>query len=258
MKRQLANYKELAALARETAQLLRSLRARGVEVLPGELREEPPPRKTTAEVRLEEPPTDLGREGLLEHYRKQALECRRCPLASGRRNVVFGDGSSRARVMFIGEGPGSQEDERGLPFVGRAGQLLSRMLAAAGIDRKEVYITNIVKCRPPLNRDPSVEENAACRPFLNRQLELIAPQIVVCLGRVSATSLLPEAVNLGAVRGTVHKLGSAELLVMYHPAYLLRTPSRKNVAWQDIQLLVHRMVAQGILPRPPEPWWTLA
>ncbi len=245
-------------MTRETAQLLRVLNTRGVQVLPGDpvVEEAPVPKKKPAEVRLEAPPTDLGREGLLEHYRKQALACQRCGLSNGRRNVVFGEGSSRARVMFVGEGPGAQEDEQGRPFVGRAGQLLSRMLQAAGIDRKEVYITNIVKCRPPNNRDPSVEENAACRPYLNYQIELIAPHVIVCLGRVAATSLMPGSAALGSARGTVRKLGETDLLAMYHPAYLLRTPSRKNLAWQDMQVLVHRLVARGILPRLPEPWWT--
>ncbi len=183
----------------------------------------------------------------LAQVRAAMGECTRCPLHQQRRSIVFGQGDAHARVMFIGEGPGAEEDRQGLPFVGPAGRLLDRMLAAVGLDRREVYITNIVKCRPPGNRDPRPEEVAACRPFLEEQVRAIAPQIICTLGRPAVQALLGREVPISAVRGNWHSFQGVPLLPMFHPAYLLRSPERKAQAYQDLKTLV-RALRQG----PPE------
>lgn len=181
--------------------------------------------------------------------------CQRCALGTTRNCLVFGQGNPNASVMFVGEGPGANEDETGLAFVGRAGQLLTRMLAAIGLDREDVYIANIVKCRPPGNREPKPEEVAACRPFLDRQMALIAPRVVVSLGRSSAQTLLGTQMPLGRLRGRFHTLGEARLLVTYHPSYLLRTPAKKAESWADLKMLLDELIRVGAAPALPEPWW---
>ena len=135
--------------------------------------------------------------------------------------------------MLIGEGPGADEDRTGVPFVGRAGKILYRIIAAAGLPREALYITNIVKCRPPRNRDPATEEIQACRPYLNRQIEALSPRLIVAVGRPSAQSLLRTGQPLSALRGRIHALGGTPLVVTYHPAYLLRSPAQKSGAWAD-------------------------
>lgn len=166
-------------------------------------------------------------------------------LAQRRTQTVFGVGDSRADWLFIGEAPGAEEDRRGEPFVGRAGQLLDNMLAALGLRRGEnVYIANILKCRPPGNRDPSPAETAACRPFLDRQIDLVGPRVIVALGRIAAQSLLDTDAPLGALRGRVHDFRGMPLVVTYHPAYLLRTPADKGRAWADL-LRARAQVPQG-------------
>ncbi len=166
--------------------------------------------------------------------------CRACGLCQRRTNTVFGVGDRNADVMFIGEGPGADEDRKGEPFVGRAGQLLNRMLAAAGFVRQQVYIANIVKCRPPNNRDPNVDEAAACRSYLDRQIALVQPRLIVCLGRVPSSNLLNTTESIGRLRGRLHRYGSAgtPLLVTYHPSYYLRSPDQKAKGWQDLQRML--------------------
>jgi len=166
--------------------------------------------------------------------------CRACGLCERRNRTVFGVGDRNADVLLIGEGPGADEDRRGEPFVGRAGQLLDRMLAAVGLDRRLVYIANIVKCRPPGNRDPQGDEASACRAYLQRQIELIQPRLIVCLGRVPATNLLNTTDAVGRLRGRFHRYGQAEvpLLVTYHPSYYLRSPEQKAKGWQDLQRML--------------------
>jgi DNA polymerase len=163
--------------------------------------------------------------------------CKACALHEKRTQTVFGVGDQQAQLMVIGEAPGADEDRQGEPFVGRAGQLLNAMLAAIGFERGQVYIANIVKCRPPGNRDPHAEEAAACRDFLARQIELIAPKLILSVGRVSAHNLLGTDEAVGRLRGTVHRLdpGNVPLIVTYHPAYLLRRPQEKAKSWQDLQ-----------------------
>ncbi len=165
-----------------------------------------------------------------------ASTCERCSLSRGRTNVVFGSGSETAQLMFIGEGPGAEEDRQGLPFVGRAGNLLTSMITALGFTRDEVYICNVVKCRPPGNRDPSSVEAKACTPYLRRQIELIQPRVIVALGRISAQLLLDTELPLGHLRRQTYKFKDTEidLVVTYHPAYLLRKPTEKAKSWEDL------------------------
>ncbi len=184
-------------------------------------------------------PSALGSVGPLDWSALQqaVASCRACGLHEARTQTVFGVGDRQARLMVIGEAPGAEEDRQGEPFVGRAGQLLNAMLEAIGFARDQVYIANIVKCRPPGNRDPHAEEAAACRPYLLRQIELIQPALILSAGRVSAHNLLGTDLSVGRLRGRVHRLdpGDVPLIVTYHPAYLLRRPQEKAKSWQDLQ-----------------------
>jgi uracil-DNA glycosylase family 4 len=188
-----------------------------------------------------------GADGGLAQVRTAMGECTRCPLHQGRRNIVFGKGAENAELMFIGEGPGAEEDKQGLPFVGRAGQLLDRMLAAVGMKTSQVYITNIVKCRPPGNRDPQALEVAACRPFLEEQVRAVGPKIICTLGKPAANALLGNQAPISALRGNWHNFNDVPVLPMFHPAFLLRQPERKGIAYQDLKALV-KALRQG----PPE------
>lgn len=167
-----------------------------------------------------------------------AASCRACRLCDGRNQVVFGTGNREARWLIIGEAPGADEDAQGEPFVGRAGQLLNAMIRATGASRDQLYIANIVKCRPPSNRNPRPEEANACRPFLLRQIELIGPDLILAVGRVAANNLLGNDETLGRLRGQIYPFGPGKipLVVTYHPAYLLRKPSEKVKAWADLRL----------------------
>ncbi len=178
----------------------------------------------------------------LEAIREELRDCQRCPLAKlGRHTIVFGDGDANARLMFVGEGPGADEDAQGLPFVGRAGQLLNNMIAAMGLKREEVYIANIVKCRPPQNRVPEPEEAHTCSPFLFRQIDVIRPEVIVALGSTAATYLLGAKSPLAGLRGRVHSFHGSKLIVTYHPAYLLRDPNQKKAAWADLQIAMREL-----------------
>ena len=181
----------------------------------------------------------------LEALRSTVAGCTACPLHAGRRQTVFGVGNPNADWMFVGEGPGEEEDRRGEPFVGRAGKLLDNMLRAMELDRSTVYIANIVKCRPPGNRNPSLEEAAACIPYLHRQIELIGPRLIVALGAVAAQRLLETDRPVGALRGQLRYAAPLDcpVLVTYHPAYLLRSPGQKRKAWDDLQLAMREMEA---------------
>lgn len=172
--------------------------------------------------------------------------CQRCELHARRTQTVFGVGNRAARWLVIGEAPGQEEDRRGEPFVGRAGQLLNSMLEALGLSRGEVYIANILKCRPPDNRDPRPEEVACCAPWLARQIELLAPQIILCVGRIAAQNLLGVQTPIGKLRGQrhVHAATGIPVVVTYHPAYLLRSPAEKRRAWQDL-LFARRIHAES-------------
>lgn len=172
-------------------------------------------------------------------------DCHRCALANGRHSIVFGGGNPNARLMFVGEAPGADEDAQGLPFVGRAGQLLNNMIRAMGMTREEVYVANVVKCRPPQNRVPLPEEARACMPFLFRQIDVIKPEVLVALGSTAALYLLGVRSSLAGLRGRIHSCRGLKLIVTYHPAYLLRDPRQKKEAWRDLQMV---MAELGLTP----------
>ncbi len=164
--------------------------------------------------------------------------CTQCDLHRTRTQTVFGVGDQQAQWMIIGEAPGADEDAQGEPFVGRAGQLLNSMLKAIGLQREQVFIANVMKCRPPQNRDPTPAEAACCKPYLHRQIELVNPKLILCVGRIAAQNLLDTDTSIAKLRGQVHRLGAAQrrVIVTYHPAYLLRSPGEKRRAWEDLVL----------------------
>ncbi|MDZ7372547.1 MAG: uracil-DNA glycosylase [candidate division KSB1 bacterium] len=188
----------------------------------------------------------------LQQYYLEIRDCQKCPLGRTRTHFVFGVGNEKAEIMFVGEAPGAEEDLQGEPFVGRAGQLLNKMLAEVGLRRQEVYIANVLKCRPPGNRDPLAEEVAQCLPYLRRQIEIIRPKLLVCLGRIAAQALLDVLTPLNRLRGPVWEFHGIPMLVTYHPAAVLRTPSLYEAAIADLRRAVqlHRQIvereAQGL------------
>ncbi|MBL8200457.1 MAG: uracil-DNA glycosylase [Chromatiales bacterium] len=183
-------------------------------------------------------PATTARPAQWEILEREALACTKCALHGTRTRVVFGVGDRGASWMVIGEAPGADEDRQGEPFVGRAGQLLNEMLRAAGVSREQVYIANILKCRPPDNRDPRPEESASCEGYLQRQIELVRPGLLLAVGRIAAQNLLRVDTPIGQLRGQVHRYGPAAipLVVTYHPAYLLRSPGQKRKSWEDLCL----------------------
>ena len=186
------------------------------------------------------------RAAALEVVRAEIGDCTRCPLAyAGRHKIVFADGDPNATLMFVGEGPGADEDAQGLPFVGKAGQLLNNMISAMGLKREEVYIANIVKCRPPGNRTPEFAEANTCSQFLLKQIDIVRPKVIVALGATAATYLLGVRQSLSSLRGRWHSTRGAKLIVTYHPAFLLRDPRQKGEAWKDLQMA---MAELGLKP----------
>ncbi len=178
------------------------------------------------------------KEAELDQLKEEALSCRRCSLRQGCRQVVFGVGNPNARLMLVGEGPGSDEDRQGEPFVGRAGQLLNRILQAAKMNRDDVYIANVVKCRPPNNRLPVQTEIDACLPYLQKQIELIDPEMVVCLGSLATKSLIDKNASITRSRGCWLKIGSRRYMATFHPAALLRDPGKKKLVWDDFKEVI--------------------
>lgn len=189
-------------------------------------------------------------EAQWQSLRTEVAACRRCALCEGRTQTVFGVGNPQAELLVIGEAPGAEEDRQGEPFVGRAGQLLNAMLRAMGNPRETVYIANVLKCRPPGNRDPRPEEAASCRPFLQRQLDLLQPRLILAVGRIAAQNLLQTDTPIGRLRGRVHPFGPAgtPLIVTYHPAYLLRSPAEKRKAWDDLKFARRELAALRSAP----------
>lgn len=186
----------------------------------------------------------------LERIRADIGDCTRCKLCRSRTNIVFGDGNPNAELVFIGEGPGHDEDEQGLPFVGRAGKLLNQMIEAMGLERRDVYICNVVKCRPPENRTPDREEIATCSPFLLRQLETIRPKVILCLGSIAAQTLLGTNRSISHYRGEWLDFRGAKLMATYHPAYLLRNPNAKGDVWKDLRKVMAVLGLTGKKRRP--------
>ena len=183
--------------------------------------------------------TDSGDKSVaLRAISEDIGDCTRCRLHQGRNKIVFGTGNVNADIMFVGEGPGADEDQQGLPFVGRAGQLLNNMIGAMGLKREDVYIANVVKCRPPGNRTPERDECDTCSPFLMRQIAVIQPKMIVALGAVAAKNLLGLNDSMANLRGRIYDFKNTKLAVTYHPAYLLRDPRQKGEAWKDLQMVM--------------------
>jgi uracil-DNA glycosylase family 4 len=182
-----------------------------------------------------------GKQASLQELREDIGDCTRCKLCRNRKNIVFGEGSPDAKIMFIGEGPGRDEDMQARPFVGEAGQLLTRVIEKMGLKRLEVYIANIVKCRPPNNREPDDEEIATCRPFVERQIEIIRPKMIVCLGKVATQSLLRTRTPISKTRGNFLDYKNIPVMPTFHPAYLLRNPKDKWLTWDDMKKVLERL-----------------
>lgn len=197
--------------------------------------------KQTAPPRKPENASDEKPVVSLNDLCRIVTDCQLCQLSTTRKNIVFGDGNPNAKIVFVGEAPGADEDAQGLPFVGRAGQLLTSIITAMGLNRKEVYICNILKCRPPGNRNPLPEEIRFCEPFLKHQLLLISPQIICALGSFAAKTLLRTETPITQLRGRFHSYAGIPLMPTYHPAYLLRNPSAKKQVWEDVQMIMKEM-----------------
>jgi uracil-DNA glycosylase family 4 len=191
--------------------------------------------------------TPVGARGLVV-IREEIGECQRCRLAGGRKNIVFGVGNPQAHLVFVGEAPGADEDEQGEPFVGKAGQLLTKMIEAMGYAREDVYICNVIKCRPPGNRNPEPDEVAACEPFLKKQLAALRPRMIVTLGKFAAQCLLRDDTPISRLRGNFRTYEGISLMPTFHPAYLLRDPSKKKEAWTDLKAVNAALKKLGFEP----------
>ncbi len=197
-------------------------------------------------------PVTQDKPSALKAIREDIGDCTRCRLHKGRKNIVFGVGNMNADLMFVGEGPGADEDEQGEPFVGRAGQLLNNMISAMGLKREDVYIANVVKCRPPGNRTPEKDECDTCSPFLLRQIDTIQPKVIVALGAVAAKNLLAMNDSMANLRGRWYDFKGSKLAVTYHPAYLLRDPRQKKEAWKDLQMVMKYLGLKPAAKNPEE------
>jgi DNA polymerase len=204
---------------------LEYLKGMGIEVLP--VSEEKVKKTITPEAPTLAP--------TLEEIRKELGDCRRCKLHPTRRTIVFGEGNKKARLMFVGEGPGYDEDVQGRPFVGRAGQLLTKIIQSIHLEREEVYIANIIKCRPPQNRNPEPDEIGSCSPFLIKQIQAIQPKIICALGTFATQTLLKTDAKITSLRGRTFDFHGIKILPTYHPAFLLRNPDRKREVWEDMK-----------------------
>ena len=214
-------------MVRDLKSYLEYLKGMGVVSLPA------------SEIKLDEPgPSHII---TLEEVRKELGDCKRCKLHRTRQTIVFGEGNEKATLMLIGEGPGYDEDVKGRPFVGKAGQLLTKILQSINLPREEVYIANIIKCRPPQNRNPEPDEIESCHPFLMKQIKVIQPKIICALGTFSAQTLLKTDVKISALRGKFYDLEGIKVIPTYHPAFLLRNPERKREVWEDMKKIVELM-----------------
>lgn len=215
-------------ISQDIIQQLEFFRDIGVEaVRVTEAREVPP-----ANAAVSTAPTDT-----LDGIRSDIGDCQRCKLAPTRTTIVFGSGNPNAEIVFVGEAPGYEEDQRGLPFVGEAGQLLTKIIESMGIKREDAYICNILKCRPPGNRNPEPDEVLACSPFLKRQIAAIRPKIVCCLGKFAAQTLLQNGAPISRLRGEFHDIDGMRVIATFHPAYLLRSPEKKREVWEDMKAI---------------------
>ena len=238
----MADSEEIASAVADLRQHVEWLRSTGQKFVladraaPRAKAEPPAPQRATPVVPpIGPPPVAATVEGrTLDEVRRELGDCKRCKLCQGRTNIVFGVGNPKAELVFVGEGPGADEDAQGIPFVGKAGQLLTKMIEAMGFARDEVYICNVVKCRPPGNRNPEPDEVAKCTPFLLQQIGLIQPKLIVAMGRFAAQTLLGTDASISSLRGRLHTYAGVPLIVTYHPAYLLRTLPDKAKAWEDL------------------------
>ncbi len=180
----------------------------------------------------------LPKKQSLEKLRQEVSDCRQCPLYKTRKNPVFGEGNPRAKLVFVGEAPGREEDMQGLPFVGRAGELLTKIIEAMKLKRKDVYICNVLKCRPPQNRSPLPSEITACQDYFRQQLELINPKVICCLGKFACSALLNQDFPITKLRGNFLDFRGIKVMPTFHPAYLLRNPSAKRLVWEDMQKII--------------------
>jgi len=226
---------------RQASGHLRRLQAEGVAAIPMPPQPVPESGQDAAGARVESDAPESPPARTLEDVARESRGCTLCTLCEERTKVVFGVGDPNARLMFIGEGPGRDEDLQGEPFVGAAGQLLNKILAAMGLRREDVYIANTVKCRPPRNRNPEPGELAACRPYLLEQVKLVAPELIVVLGRVAMQAVLDTDAPLGRMRGRFHDWDGTPVACTYHPAYLLRKPEDKGKTWNDMQAVMERL-----------------
>lgn len=184
---------------------------------------------------------DLSETKSLEDLRAFIGDCTRCKLCKTRKNIVFGVGNPHAELMFVGEGPGADEDEQGEPFVGRAGQLLTKIIQAMGFERKNIYIANTVKCRPPENRNPELDELAMCMPFLKQQIQIIKPKVIMCLGKFAAQTVLDTQIPISRLRGEFREVEGIAVMPTFHPAYLLRNPAMKKPMWEDCKKVMEKL-----------------
>lgn len=254
---------ELAAILDQAHQYLAELRDDGVNSLEIAIPARPPtPASVPAQAQASAPapaqpqasapvttpaPADEDPVPALQRVADAAAACAKCGLHKTRKRAVPGQGNPRPELLFVGEAPGADEDEQGLAFVGAAGQLLTQMIAAMGFDRANVFIANVVKCRPPDNRPPMPDETAACVPYLHEQIRILRPRVIVALGAVAARTLLNPDAAITRIRGRWHRFGEIDVMPTYHPSYLLRTPSAKREAWIDLQEVCRRL---GRVPPP--------
>ncbi|MGH7899353.1 MAG: uracil-DNA glycosylase [Candidatus Binatia bacterium] len=248
-----SSHDQVREVVRGLRAFVEELRDQGVEGFPPSVPRAAPPAETAAPERgigatTADHSDGAVRSGVvpggvgLSTVRDEIGDCRRCKLCERRTNIVFGVGNPNAEVMFVGEGPGEDEDLKGEPFVGRAGQLLTEIITKGmGLERSDVYIANVVKCRPPGNRNPEPDEIAACQPFLMRQIDAVSPKVIVALGKFAAQTLLGTATPISKLRGRWFTFRGRKLMPTFHPSYLLRTPSDKRLAWEDIKLVMQEL-----------------
>lgn len=227
---------ELKDILEDIKAYLSYLKELGIEDIPGSSIQESF-RKNNKSL----PSQSLSPESSLRELREEIGDCQRCKLSKNRTQIVFGVGNPKAELMFVGEGPGRDEDLRGEPFVGEAGQLLTRIIEAMGLKRQDVYIANVVKCRPPNNRNPEPDEIESCEPFLIRQLGIIKPKLICALGTFAAQTLLKTKEKISSLRGNFYYYHDIKVMPTYHPAYLLRNPNDKKIVWEDMQKIMKEL-----------------
>lgn len=230
-------------IIRDLREYLLSLKETGIKEIPKQVRDD---RKYDSRAVISNEYQE-NKQQQLQMLRDKIGDCNRCKLCKGRTNIVFGTGNPDARLMFVGEGPGQEEDRQGKPFVGRAGELLTKMISAMGLTRDNVYIANVVKCRPPDNRNPEEDEIAACEPFLSEQIDIIRPDIICALGTFAAQTLLDTKTRISDLRGKIHEKDRHKIIATFHPAYLLRNQNEKRRAWEDLQLVMKELGMENIL-----------